>query len=135
MNKEQTSWWLKRPFPSSHIHSYKGPHGRTMSYVTARDLQRRLDDVVGPWGWQTEMYAVGNRVACCLHIDYDGVWVMKTDGAGDTDIEGDKGSFTDAFKRACVQHGLSRFLYMPKPDGSFVTPEEYDAKVPYPGDE
>lgn len=94
---------------------------------------RRLDEVVGPWGWQTKYHHMGGgRLTCELSVDYAGSWITKSDGAGETQVEGEKGVFSDAFKRAAVQHGIGRFLYTPRRDGSFVTPEEYDAKVPYP---
>ena len=50
-------------------------------------------------------------------MDYanGGVWITKTDGAGETDIEGEKGAFSDAFKRAAVHHGVARYLYDDKP--------------------
>tara|TARA_R110000851_G_scaffold284617_1_gene438177 strand:- start:1290 stop:1529 length:240 start_codon:yes stop_codon:yes gene_type:complete len=41
----------------------------------------------------------------------DGEWVWKSDGAGETSIEGEKGGFSDAFKRAAVHFGYARELY------------------------
>ena len=35
----------------------------------------------------------------------------KSDGAGETDYEGEKGSYSDSFKRACVKWGVGRYLY------------------------
>lgn len=37
--------------------------------------------------------------------------VTKSDGAGDTQVEGDKGAISDAFKRAAVKFGVGRYLY------------------------
>ncbi len=31
----------------------KGPGGRMLAYITARDVQNRLDGVVGPGNWST----------------------------------------------------------------------------------
>ena len=38
-------------------------------------------------------------------------WVWKANGAGETDYEGTKGQFSDAFKRAAVMWGIGRYLY------------------------
>jgi hypothetical protein len=37
--------------------------------------------------------------------------VVKSNGAGDTDVEGPKGALSDAFKRAAVLWGIGRYLY------------------------
>ncbi len=108
---------LKIPFPVKQIHWRVGARnkarteGIALAYVTARDVQRRLDADVGANNWEPEHYAVGNLIACKLRILVDGKWVSKTDGAGETDIEGEKGAFSDSFKRAAVMHGVARYLY------------------------
>jgi len=38
-------------------------------------------------------------------------WIWKADGAGDTDVEAEKGAISDAFKRAAVKWGVGRYLY------------------------
>ena len=43
-------------------------------------------------------------------------WVWKSNGAGQSDIEAEKGQFSDAFKRAAVLWGIGRYLYaLPSP--------------------
>ncbi len=84
-----------------------------LAYVDARWVMERLDDVIGPANWSRK-HLIGSdgRVACGIGILVEGVgWVEKWDGAGETDIEGQKGSFSDAFKRAAVSWGLARDLY------------------------
>ena len=51
------------------------------------------------------------RIICELSCLIDGVWVTKSDGAGDTGTEGEKGAISDAKKRAAVQFGIGRYLY------------------------
>jgi hypothetical protein len=74
-----------------------------------------LDQKVGSENWQrdTRMIAVGNQliVSTGIGINVDGNWIWKWDGAGETDIEGEKGSFSDSFKRAAVSWGIARDLY------------------------
>lgn len=82
-----------------------------MDYITARYVMDRLDEVVGPEFWQSKHTMVGDKVQCSIGIKIDGEWVWKSDGAGETDIEGEKGSFSDALKRAAVSWGIARDLY------------------------
>lgn len=106
---------LKEPFPSNVIHWRVGAttkdksKGIPLAYVDARDVMKRLDDVCGPENWQTAYPFAG----CCelsIFVDDHG-WIKKTNGAGATDVEGEKGQFSDAFKRAAVLHGVARYLY------------------------
>jgi hypothetical protein len=83
-----------------------------LAYIDARDVMRRLDTVCGPENW-SDSYAETprGRVICTLSIRINGEWISKSDGAGDTDVEGEKGGLSDAFKRAAVKWGIGRYLY------------------------
>lgn len=86
--------------------------GMALAYIDARDVMWRLDQVCGPENWQDEYpWSDGKRVVCRIGIKIDGEWIWKTDGAGDTDTEGEKGALSDAFKRAAVKWGVGRYLY------------------------
>ena len=86
--------------------------GMALAYIDARDVMERLDGVVGIANWQAEYPDAGNnKTTCKIGLYLDGQWVWKADGAGDTDFEGDKGAFSDAFKRAAVRWGIGRYLY------------------------
>lgn len=111
---------LAAPFPKEDIH-WRAQTIRKMSadhkalalaYLDARDVMERLDQVCGPEGWQTKHADMsGGRAACHLGIIVDGTWIWKSDGAGATDVEGDKGAFSDSLKRAAVAWGIGRYLY------------------------
>jgi hypothetical protein len=84
-----------------------------LAYVTARAIQQRLDDVVGPENWSNE-FSTGpdGGVLCGISIRVDDAeWVTKYDGAPNTDIESVKGGLSGATKRAAVQWGIGRYLY------------------------
>lgn len=117
---------LKRPWPTDQVKSRKGPAGKMLSYVDARQVMARLDEVVGPEGWQTHYSEVAGNCCCTLSIKMGDEWVAKSDGAGETSIEGEKGQFSDAFKRAAVSFGVARYLYL---GGNLMSPEEYDKRV------
>jgi hypothetical protein len=109
---------LAAPFPPEQISWRVGAtngdktKGLALAYIDARDVMRRLDDVVGPSGWQSEFIETPKgRVICRIGIDCGGRWVWKSDGAGDSDVEAEKGAISDALKRAAVHWGIGRYLY------------------------
>lgn len=83
-----------------------------LAYIDARDVMDRLDFVCGAENWQCEHYDCGQgRMACKIGIKINGHWVWKTDGAGDTQVEAEKGAFSGALKRSAVAWGIGRYLY------------------------
>ncbi len=102
---------LKAPFPADQISwrpgkvSKDNKKGLALAYIDARDVMDRLDEVVGEW--QDSYEEIAGRLVCKLTIN----GITRTDGAGDTAIEGEKGGLSDAFKRAAVKWGIGRYLY------------------------
>ena len=131
MNKIEMA--LKRPFEPTKLKWRKGPGGKELVYITARDVMDRLDQVVGFSGWGTSYHEVMGRVVCELTLNVEGKTITKCDGADDTAIEGAKGALSDALKRAAVQFGIGRYLYHPaafngnRQPAGWATPEGYDA--------
>lgn len=109
---------LAAPFPADAVSwraqslNRDGNSAMALAYIDARDVMRRLDDVCGPAGW-SDSYAETpkGRVIGTIAIRIGDEWVSKSDGAGDTDVEGAKGGMSDAFKRAAVKWGIGRYLY------------------------
>tara|TARA_R110001583_G_scaffold38351_1_gene123994 strand:+ start:3498 stop:4232 length:735 start_codon:yes stop_codon:yes gene_type:complete len=102
-NDEDVFWRIDRSF---------GSWARVLCYLDARAVMDRLDAAVGPGNWQDKYFETPNgKNMCELSIKVDGEWVTKSDGAGNTNIEGDKGGISDAFKRAGVKWGIGRHLY------------------------
>ncbi|MCF0075459.1 Rad52/Rad22 family DNA repair protein [Dyadobacter sp. CY261] len=91
--------------------------GQALAYIDARDVMKRLDEVVGPENWQDEYHYFGETAICRLSLYIPGTggtaptWITKSDGAGDTAVEAEKGRISDAFKRAAVKWGIGRYLY------------------------
>lgn len=89
----------------------EGDKALALAYIDARDVMERLDEVVGPGNW-SDAYEVHQAVTICtIAIKVGDSWVTKADGAGDTDVEAEKGRISDAFKRAAVKWGVGRYLY------------------------
>lgn len=90
--------------------------GRQLSYITARTVMNRLDEVAGPEGWWDEYVPMEHSVLCRLTLRLpDDTTLTKCDAggyAGMTDQgDDDKSGFSDAFKRAAVKFGVGRHLY------------------------
>ena len=126
---------LKRPFDPKDVKVRKGGGGRQFHYIDARHVMKRLDDVFGLEYWQTRYHETrSGRVICELSVCINGNWIVKSDGAGDTDFEGAKGAISDALKRSAVLLGIGAYLYndsafkngVPAP---WATPEGYDKLI------
>lgn len=81
-----------------------------LAYIDARDVMQRLDDVFG-LNWQCKYSHAETKTICEIGVLINGVWIWRSGGAGDTDIEAEKGAISDAFKRAAVLFGVGRYLY------------------------
>lgn len=129
---------LCEPFPSDEVEWRVGSTNKDKTkclplvYIDARAAMDRFDAVCGPDGWQCN-YIPGINGAWVCNIGVkmpDGQWVWKADGAGATDIEGEKGALSDAFKRAAVRHGVGRYLYeikapwVPLDQGRYIADSE-----------
>ena len=113
---------LRAPFPRDKIKFRPGAttkdkaKGLALAYADARTFQDRLDDVWGVDNWESRCVTNDGGCICSITLHFnldDGTSYARTksDGAGATDVEGEKGAISDAFKRACVQWGIGRYLY------------------------
>jgi hypothetical protein len=85
--------------------------GQGLAYIDARIVMERLDAVCGPAGWQARYSHANGKTVCDIGIKCGEEWIWKANGAGDSDIEAEKGALSDAFKRAAVLWGIGRYLY------------------------
>jgi len=105
-----------------------GSAAMALAFIDARDVMDRLDAVCGPAGWQNRYTHAEKKTVCELGIKLDGEWVWKADGAGESDIEAEKGALSDAFKRSAVRWGIGRYLYhLPSP---WVRIDQYKKILP-----
>jgi len=84
--------------------------GIALAYIDARDVMSRLDDVFG-LDWQCKYSHAENKTICEIGVKVGNEWIWRAGGAGDTDVEAEKGAISDAFKRAAVLFGIGRYLY------------------------
>ena len=113
---------LDEPFATEDIEwriQQAGKRGETvwakvLAYVTNRAIMKRLDEVCGKAGWRNEYRDIPNNggVECGISIKVDGEWITKWDAAENTQVEAVKGGRSGAMKRAAVQWGIGRYLYL-----------------------
>ena len=120
---------LKAPFDPAKVSWRVGSmskdksKGMALAYIDARDVMERLDEVCTPPGWANRYPHATGKTVCAIGIKVGDEWIWKEDGAGDSDIEAEKGALSDAFKRAAVRWGIGRYLYdIPSP---WVELDEY----------
>lgn len=82
-----------------------------LGYIDARDCMELLDEVVGIGNWQRDHKEIDWKLYCGVWIFNDKDWVWKWDCWTESNTEKEKGESSDAFKRACVNWGIGRFLY------------------------
>lgn len=104
---------LKAPFDPKVVHwrighkAKSGDKAMVLAYLDSRDVMKRLDEVCGDM-WQDRYPFKG----CCeIGIKIGDEWLWRSNGAGETQVEAEKGEYSDAFKRAAVLWGVGRYLY------------------------
>jgi len=129
---------LSEPFPPDQVRSKPAGGGRKVSYITARHVMNRLDEVAGPENWWDEYLPFENSVLCKLSIRLpDGTVLTKCDAGGFAGMadqgDDDKSGYSDSLKRAAVKFGVGRELYG---DGiaQFPIPEAAAPSRPTPPD-
>ena len=100
---EDISWRIQRM-------KKDGTAGLVLGYINVRQVQDRLTEVMGT-DWQCKHEVFGGKTICHLGLKLDGNWIWRSDGAGDTQFEADKGAISDSTKRAAVSFGIGRHLY------------------------
>ncbi len=113
---------LAAPFPKEKISWRVGSVSKdkkkamVLAYLDARDVMERLDTVCGPQNWQSTHPHANGKTSCKIGINTSSPeeiaeWVWKENGCGDSQVEAEKGAFSDSFKRAAVLWGIGRYLY------------------------
>jgi len=87
----------------------KGGYATILAYKDARCDMQRLDEAVGPLGWQ-RMHTRDNH-NCTVSLWDGNQWVSKEDTGTESMAEAAKGLASDSFKRACFNWGIGRELY------------------------
>ena len=92
-----------------------GGYCEILVYKTARADVARLNKVCG-LNWKNRHYFDENKSLCCGISIFNGKeWVERVDVGSESNMEKEKGSYSDSFKRAGFRWGIGLELYrMPK---------------------
>jgi hypothetical protein len=134
MNEQEIQKALSLPIPFHwRVQREARGNGICMAYLDSRDVQDRLDEVVGIGNWQSKLSSLNGAVLCELSIKFGDQWITKSD-VGDIKKDqlerqldnaekdhkwkvinqfGDsvKAEVSSAFKRSAVHFGIGRFTY------------------------
>lgn len=122
MTDRQREFWraLTAPFPRDAYKVRDGAKGKKYTYIEPRTIMNRLDDVVGPSGWNMEFRETQRGIICRLTLYVPGnadTWkaVTREGGGGFRDMQNDDSSFktgfSSAIKTAAAAFGIGRELY------------------------
>jgi hypothetical protein len=104
------------------------PH-MMLDYVDARYVMDKLDRL-GPENWQDQFVDRSDgSVRCGIGLHIGDEWIWKWDVGTVSDIEPEKGAYSEAFKRAGVKWGIGRDLYGHK---AGTTPRQTARTAPAP---
>ena len=130
---------LAAPFKPEELKSRPGRGGNTFTYVDARSVAQRLDDVLGIDGWQFEVQVADlakHVVKGTLTAVVGGKSVQREDFGypnGAEAMEPLKEGATDALRRCAAQFGVGRSLYTnPTQTALSVAPARLPARPSVP---
>ena len=99
---------------------FQKPYVRLLAYVDSRDIEDRLDSVLGFENWEDEYTPISYQdkkntmisgYICKLTLNLDGKKVTKSNNAEMTNFEGLKGGCSKALVRTASRFGIGRHLY------------------------
>lgn len=95
--------------------SVKNGKCNLLLYMTSRTVTDLLDETVGAKNWTSEFYTVNNMVVCRIGIwDEDKrMFVYKSDTGSESNIEAEKGLFSDCYKRCLSRWGVNELYSAP----------------------
>lgn len=95
--------------------SVKNGKCNLLLYMTSRTVTDLLDETVGSKNWTSEFYTVNNMVVCRIGIwDEDKkMFVYKSDTGSESNIEAEKGLFSDCYKRCLSRWGVNELYSAP----------------------
>lgn len=119
---------LTKPFTENEIkfrvgetgYKFGKPYILLLAYVDSRDIEQRLDDVLGFENWEDKYIPISYQdkkniavsgYICELTVNIEGKKVTKSNSAEMTNFEGLKGGCSKALVRTASRLGIGRHLY------------------------
>lgn len=107
-----------------------GVYVNLLAHTDARTCSKILDEAFTPMGWQRTYEGINDELFCAVSVwdDEKKQWIKKSDVGAMANDGTEKSRASDAFKRACVSHGVARELYSLKNIGFKLDEGEYERK-------
>jgi len=80
-------------------------------YKDARVDMDILDELYTPFGWRRSHKEIKGNLFCTIDVWDGNQWISKEDVGIESNMDGEKGEASDAFKRAGFNWGIGRELY------------------------
>lgn len=82
-------------------------------YKDSRCDMQLLDETVGAMNWKVDFKTAKDMLVACISIwdSEKGQWIAKENSGSESEIESEKGYFSDSMKRAGFCWGIGRELY------------------------
>lgn len=95
--------------------SVKNGKCNLLLYMSSRVVTDLLDETAGNMNWTSEYYTVNNMVVCRIGIwdDEKGMFIYKSDTGSESNIEAEKGLFSDCYKRCLSRWGVNELYTTP----------------------
>lgn len=97
------------------VQSVKNGKATMLLYMNSRVVTDLLDETVGNMNWCSEFQSVDGKVICRIGIwDEDkGMFIYKSDTGSESNIEAEKGQFSDCYKRCLSRWGVNELYTAP----------------------
>lgn len=85
-------------------------------YIDSRAVVRIMNETVGPMNWNMEFTEVNGQVVGKMGIwdEEKSMWVYKSDTGSESNIEAQKGLFSDCYKRTLARWGVDELYSAPR---------------------
>lgn len=112
------------------VETQYGVYVNLLAHTDARTCSKILDETFGVLGWQRSYQGINNELFCEVSVwdEEKKQWNKKSDVGAKANDGSIKGCASDAFKRACVGHGIARELYSLKNIGFKLESDEFVKK-------
>lgn len=95
--------------------SVKNGKATMLLYMNSRVVTDLLDETIGNMNWCSEFQSVDGKVICRIGIwdDDKKMFIYKSDTGSESNIEAEKGQFSDCYKRCLSRWGVNELYTAP----------------------
>lgn len=97
------------------VQNVKNGKATMLLYMNSRVVTDLLDETIGNMNWCSEFQSVDGKVICRIGIwdDDKKMFIYKSDTGSESNIEAEKGQFSDCYKRCLSRWGVNELYTAP----------------------